>query len=79
MLTTRSAITKNVVGQYSKIVTIAVRYSILRRQFKNAKGQEIPVLDYLTQQAKVISRIGELYAFVFTSKNIIELSNNVFT
>jgi acyl-CoA oxidase len=58
MLVTRSAITNIVVNKYSKIVTIATRYSLLRKQFKNAKGEEIPVLDYQTQQAKVISRIG---------------------
>ena len=47
-----------VFSYYSKIVTIITRYSILRRQFKDNKGEEIPVLDYQTQQAKVISRIG---------------------
>ena len=74
MLMTRSAITHVISNQYSKIVTIATRYSLLRRQFKNKKNEEIPILDYQTQQAKVISRIGEAYAFVFTHKSINSLA-----
>ena len=78
MLMTRATITEMIFSMYSKIVTIATRYSVLRRQFKNSKKEEIPVLDYQTQQAKVISRIGEVYAFLFTSKNIKSLSKFVF-
>lgn len=44
MLLTRSAITTVVANKFSKIVTIGTRYSLLRRQFKDAKGQEIPIL-----------------------------------
>ena len=71
---TRSAITETTARQMAKITTIATRYSIIRKQFKNKQNVEIPILDYQTQQAKVISRIGEVYAFFFTSKNIAELS-----
>lgn len=78
MLVTRSGINNIVFGLYSKIITIATRYSLLRTQFKDNKGQEIPVLDYQTQQAKVISRIGQVYAFMFTCKSINELSDFVF-
>lgn len=42
----------------AKMSTIATRYSLVRTQFKNANGQEIPVLDYQTQQEKVIPRIA---------------------
>jgi len=38
MLMTRAAITNVISNQYAKIVTIATRYSLLRRQFKNKKG-----------------------------------------
>lgn len=78
MLMTRAAITHVITNQYAKIVTIATRYSLLRRQFKNKKDEEIPVLDYQTQQAKVISRIGELYAFVFTYRSINALAKYVY-
>ena len=79
MLITRSAIVKTVTLQYAKIVAIATRYSLLRKQFKDTKGKEIPILDYQTQQAKVISRIGEVYAFVSTFKAINQLAAFVFT
>jgi acyl-CoA oxidase len=78
MLMTRSAINTVVSKQYSKIITIITRYSLLRKQFRNEKGEEIPVLDYQTQQAKVISRIGEVYAYLATAKAITALSSFVF-
>ena len=78
MLLTRSGINGVVVSQFSKITTIITRYSLLRKQFKNAKGEEISVLDYQTQQAKVLSRIGETYAFLFTAKAIDQLAKHVF-
>ena len=78
MLVTRSGITRISSNKYSKVVTIATRYSLLRKQFKNANGEEISVLDYQTQQAKIISRIGELYAFWFTAQKNAELSSYVF-
>ena len=50
MLITRSNLTYVSFAQFSKIVTIAVRYSVLRTQFKNNLGKEVSVLDYQTQQ-----------------------------
>ena len=70
MLMTRSGINNIVIMHYSKIVTIATRYSLLRKQFKNNRGEEISILDYQTQQAKVVSRIAEVYAYVSTFKAI---------
>ena len=58
MLLTRSGLTKILANQLVKATVIATRYSIVRTQFKNAKGQEIPVFDYQTQQEKVIPRIA---------------------
>lgn len=78
MLVTRSAVQAWITYLYSKIVVIATRYSLLRTQFKSPKGGEIPVLDYQTQQAKVISRIGEVYGYVFVSKAMNKLTNFVF-
>jgi len=50
MLITRSNLTKILANVITKIATIATRYSLLRRQFKDGKGEEIPVLNYQTQQ-----------------------------
>lgn len=38
MLMTRSAISAVVAKQYSKMITIITRYSLLRKQFRNEKG-----------------------------------------
>jgi len=58
MLMTRSGITKISATEMSKMTTIITRYSILRTQFKDKNGQEIPVLNYQTQQQKVLPRIA---------------------
>ncbi len=50
MLLTRSGITLMLANNSAKAVTIATRYSLVRTQFKNSNGKEIPVLDYQTQQ-----------------------------
>lgn len=50
MLITRSAIPFLAYVKLSKAVTILTRYSLYRRQFKNNKGVEIPILDYQLQQ-----------------------------
>jgi hypothetical protein len=39
MLMTRAALTENILCQYSKIITIATRYSLLRKQFKNKNNE----------------------------------------
>lgn len=70
MLITRSNITKILANHISKMTTIATRYSLLRTQFKDGKGKEVPVLNYQTQQEKVIPRIAESYAYFFTAKNV---------
>lgn len=44
---------------YASTITIATRYSIFRRQFYGEKsGQEQRIMDYQTQQDKIISRIA---------------------
>jgi len=58
MLLTRSGLTEISFYNMSKATTISVRYSLIRSQFKNHEGKEIPILDYQTQQEKVIPRIA---------------------
>ena len=50
MLITRSNLSKMLANTITKIVTIGTRYSLLRRQFKDGKGEEVQVLNYQTQQ-----------------------------
>lgn len=47
---------------YSLAIIIAVRYSLFRRQFRNGKKEEVTIMDYQTQQDKVLPRIAEYYA-----------------
>lgn len=61
----------------SKAVTILTRYSLFRKQFKDNKGADIPVLDYQLQQEKIFPRIAEVFAIFFSFKVVIELSSKI--
>jgi acyl-CoA oxidase len=50
MLKIRSIIPKNVYYNLSKAIVILTRFSLARRQFKDNKGIEIPILNYQLQQ-----------------------------
>ena len=50
MLKTRGFIPTGVYFIYSKAATIIVRYSLYRKQFKDNRGVEMPILDYQLQQ-----------------------------
>ena len=43
---------------YAPAITIATRYSMFRRQFKNSANEEIKVIDYQLQQEKIIQRVA---------------------
>lgn len=58
MLMTRAGIIQISANSISKATTIATRYSMLRTQFKDKKGKEISVIEYQTQQEKIIPRIA---------------------
>jgi acyl-CoA oxidase len=62
----------------AKACTIATRYSLVRTQFKDEFGREIPILDYQLQQDKVIPRIAEAYALLLGAVKINEISRQVF-
>lgn len=49
--------------QFSRLATIGIRYSIVRRQFKDAEtGEERQILDYQTQQYRLFPLLGISYA-----------------
>lgn len=50
MLKTRAIIPGNIFQSLSKCVVIIIRFSLARRQFKDNKGAEIPILNYQIQQ-----------------------------
>ena len=55
---------------YEQVITIAVRYSMFRRQFKNKANEEIPIIEYQLQQEKLIPRVAEYYAMTITGNKI---------
>ena len=73
MLKIRGIIPFAVYYNYSKAITISVRYSLARCQFKDTKGKEMPILNYQLQQEKIFPRISELYANLFAYKSILDL------
>eukprot|EP00891_Asterochloris_glomerata_P007525 jgi/Astpho2/7525/Aster-02090 len=52
-------------------VTIAVRYGAQRQQFGPSEGAEIAVLDYLSQQQKLMPMLATCYALHFTSRFLV--------
>jgi len=58
----------------AQMLTIGVRYSLIRSQFKNEKGVETKVLDYQLQQDKLIPLIADTYGMIFGSMRIKDLN-----
>ena len=78
MLMTRSYLTKMAFFDAAKGATIATRYSLVRTQFKDKSGTEVPVMNYQTQQEKILPRISEAYASCFTTQLVNNLCTSVF-
>ena len=54
---------------------ISLRYSAVRRQFRNISGQkeETKLLDYQTQQMKLFPMVSQMYAHAYASERIYDL------
>ncbi|KAF5749818.1 acyl-coenzyme A oxidase 2 peroxisomal [Tripterygium wilfordii] len=52
--------------------TIAIRYSLLRQQFGPPKQPEISILDYQSQQHKLMPMLASTYAFHFATSHLVE-------
>ena len=77
MLKIRGIIPLAVYYNYSKAITIAIRYSLSRKQFKDINGKEMCILNYQLQQEKIFPRIAQCYANLFAYKSIDQLVRNV--
>ncbi|KAE8696238.1 Acyl-coenzyme A oxidase 2, peroxisomal [Hibiscus syriacus] len=60
------------VGFLKVSVTIAVRYSLLRQQFGPAEQPEVSILDYQSQQHKLMPMLASTYAFHFATEYLVE-------
>ncbi|KAJ6802424.1 acyl-coenzyme A oxidase 2, peroxisomal [Iris pallida] len=52
--------------------TIAVRYSLLRQQFGPPKKPEVSILDYQSQQHKLMPMLASTYAFHFATRHLVD-------
>ncbi|KAL0917517.1 hypothetical protein M5K25_012583 [Dendrobium thyrsiflorum] len=61
------------VGVLKVSVTIAVRYSLLRQQFGPPKQPEVSILDYQSQQHKLMPMLASTYAFHFATLHLMDM------
>ena len=74
MVTVRAGLAYASFEWLSRAVTIAIRYSIVRRQTQNRPGElETQLLDYVNQQHTLIPLLSSVYALYFISQHMIEL------
>jgi len=77
MILIRAQIAATAANSLAKAVTIATRYSAVRRQTNNAEGEmENQVLDYQNQQHQLFPLIAATFALHFTGKFMRELFND---
>lgn len=62
MMKIRDMISHGSYTYLAQALTIAIRYSILRSQFHDDEGNEIPVLNYQTQQNKLLTLLATTFA-----------------
>jgi acyl-CoA oxidase len=59
-------------------VTIAGKYSLIRKQFKDDSGKEIKILDYQLQQNKILSCLADYYAMAINGRILTNLADQNF-
>lgn len=62
MMVVRRLLSGHATKMYSQSIRIAGKYAFARKQFKNDKKEEIPIIDYQLQQNKLISCLAEHFA-----------------
>ncbi|KAB7498100.1 putative peroxisomal acyl-coenzyme A oxidase 1 [Armadillidium nasatum] len=78
MVFVRVAICFDTLRQLQRAVTIATRYSAVRRQSELVPGQGEPqIIEYQTQQFKILPQISSIFAMIFASRFIWETYNEV--
>ncbi|OAY35867.1 acyl-coenzyme A oxidase 2, peroxisomal [Manihot esculenta] len=60
------------VGVLKLAGTIAIRYSLLRQQFGPPKQPEVSILDYQSQQHKLMPMLASTYAFHFATLHLVK-------
>jgi acyl-CoA oxidase len=65
MMQVRTSILRASYSSFQLGLTVAVRYSLKRTQFKDANGQEQVIFEYQTQQDKITPLLADCVAMVF--------------
>jgi acyl-CoA oxidase len=60
-------------------LTIAIRYSLRRRQFGSTTGHEVPILEYRTHQRRLMPLLAKTYALHFAQQELIARFHHVFS
>ncbi|EAR98581.2 peroxisomal acyl-CoA oxidase (macronuclear) [Tetrahymena thermophila SB210] len=77
MLQTRLAISCFFPRTLTQALNVAIRYSILRKQFNDSSNQERKILDYQTQQEKLLIPLAEIYGILISSYTIWDLNDDL--
>ncbi|XP_067907728.1 peroxisomal acyl-coenzyme A oxidase 2-like isoform X2 [Heterodontus francisci] len=71
-------LSRHMVAALSKACVIAIRYSVVRRQSKLKPGEmEAKILDYQTQQQKLLPQLATTFAFHFMASTLEAFCNQV--
>ncbi|KAG0589378.1 hypothetical protein KC19_1G017400 [Ceratodon purpureus] len=60
------------VGVLKAASTIAIRYSLIRQQFGPPNKEEVSILDYQSQQQKLMPMLSSAYAFHFATEYLVD-------
>lgn len=78
MMLVRRAICSVWPKMYAQAITIAARYSLFRKQFRDESGVEQPIINYQTQQNKLIPLLADYYAITIAGARIAKLTDDNF-
>ena len=81
MMTVRVSLLAFGAFDLGKALTISLRYSNLRKQFRNSKKIEVPIIDYQVQQYKLLPLLAKTYVMQTTylqiDKKIVKLNEDI--
>ena len=73
MMKTRTVLLNASANYLGKGVAIALRYSFLRKQFRNDRKEEVPVIQYQLQQFKLFPFLAKSFAMQCSFRKILDL------
>jgi acyl-CoA oxidase len=72
MMKSRTALLNCSADCLGKGVAIAIRYSHLRKQFKNDRKEEVPIIQYQLQQFKLFPLLAKCYAMITSYRKVMQ-------